>query len=181
MVAMGIGLLGAPGIIIKRKFRFTIEIATPSGTIPVWFVKIGARPQLDIEEQEVNFLNAVTWIPGKARWQPLTITYYDVADGLLAPLYNWVASVYNHQQPATLRMSEKCGWAGTAIISMYDGCGTRLETWALTSCWPTSINFGDLDYADSDIATIELTIRYSEAMMQGACRTPTPIGNCCGC
>ena len=181
MVAMGIGQLGAPGIIIKRKFRFTIEIQAPSGLIPQHFVRLGARPQLDIEEQEINFLNAVTWIPGKARWQPLTVTYHDVADGQMAPLYNWVATVYNFMQPATLPMSEKCGWAGTVIIRMFDGCGTILETWNLFSAWPTSINFGDLDYADSDTSTIELTIRYSEARLLGGCRTPTPSGNCCGC
>jgi len=181
MAHMGIGLLGAPQIIIKRKFRFTIEIQTPVGLIPIWFVKIGARPQLQIEETEVNFRNAVTWIPGKARWQPISVTYYDVADGLLAPLYNWVASVYNFTQPAQLGMSEKCGWAGTVIIRMWDGCGSLLETWELGSAWPTAINFGDLDYANSEIATIELTIRYSEARMIGSCGTPTPAGICCGC
>lgn len=181
MVAMGIGQLGAPNIIIKRKFRFTIEIQAPSGQIPQHFVRVGARPQLDIDETEINFLNAVHWIPGKAKWQPLTVTYHDVADSQMAPLYNWVASVYDFMHPATLKMSEKCGWAATVIIRMYDGCGTILETWNLTSAWPTSINFGDLDYADSDTATIEVTIRYSDATMNGGCRTPTPSGNCCGC
>jgi hypothetical protein len=182
MAAMGIGLLGAPNIIIKRQFRFTVEIQTArSGLIPIWFVKLANRPQLEIDATEINFRNAVTWIPGKARWQPLTITYIDVANSLTKPLYDWVATVYDHMKIAQLPMSEKCGWAGTVLIRMWDGCGSLLETWQLGSAFPSGINFGSLDYASSEDATIELTIRYSEAQLFGACGTPTPSGSCCGC
>lgn len=184
MVAMGIGELGAPNIIIKRKFRFTIEFTTPCGFIPQHYVKSASRPQLDIEETELNFLNGVTWIPGKGKWQPMTVTYVDVANAQMQGLYNWVATVYEFggpQAPINLRQSEKPGWNGTGRLRMYDGCGTPVETWILKSCWPQSINFGDLDYADSETATIELTIRFSDVEYQGNCGVTTPQSCCRGC
>lgn len=37
-------------------------------------VKLDDRPKIEIEEQEINFLSAKTWIPGKSTWLPLKIS-----------------------------------------------------------------------------------------------------------
>lgn len=37
-------------------------------------VKVSSRPSLSIEETEVNFLNAKTWIAGKAEWERIVLT-----------------------------------------------------------------------------------------------------------
>ncbi len=181
MANMGIGLLGQPGRIFKRKFRYTLEIDTPCGLIPRWFVKTASRPQLDIDETELNFLNGVTWIPGKGKWQPITVTYIDVADRLAQPLYDWLVSVYNFVDPLRLKQSEKAGWRGQALLTMYDGCGTPLEFWLMDSVWPQSVNFGDLDYSDSSEITIELTLRYSEVAYLPVCGLQVPTCPCVGC
>lgn len=179
-MAMGIGRLGAPNVIIKRKFRWTLEITTPCGNIPRHYVKVASRPQLDVEEAEINFLNATTWIPGKAKWQPLNVSYHDTTDMDMQGLYNWIATIYNFNDVVNLHQSEKSGWAGVATLTMYDGCGTPLEHWFLGSVWPQSINFGDLDYSDSETATIDLTLRFSEVNYAGTCG-PTPRPCCTGC
>ena len=180
MADMGIGLLGAPNVIIKRKFRFTFEMQTPAGLVPIWFVKVAARPKLDVEPTEIAFRNATTWIPGKAKWQPITVQYIDVPHASMGALYSWMANIYNFTQGGQSKQSEKCGWAGTAIIRMFDGCGTPLEMWELGSCWPESINFGDLAYESSEVATIDVSLRYSEATYTAFCG-PNPSGSCCGC
>lgn len=178
---MGIGALGAPNIIIKRKFRWTFGMTTPVGVIPPSYVKASGRPQLEVDETELNFLNATTWIPGRAKWQPITVTYIDVANDVsVAGLYNWIATIYNFQDSVNLPQSEKLGWNGTGLLTMYDGCGTPLETWTLGSCWPQSVNFGELDMGDSDVATIEMTLRYSEVLYNSTCG-PNPAPNCRGC
>lgn len=184
MAAMGIGELGQPGTIIKRKFRYTVEWNTPAGLVPRHFVKLAGRPQLDLDETEIHFLNAITWIPGKGRWSPLSVTYIDVAHSQMQSLYDWVASVYDFNKYADsghLPQSEKEGWAATGTISIYDGCGTELERWTLIDCFPQSINFGDLDYGSSDECTIDLTIRFSKAKLEGISCVPTPRGICVGC
>lgn len=177
---MGIGRLGSPRTIIKRKFRWTLEIETPLGLIPRYYVKTAARPQLDIDETEINFLNATTWVPGKGKWQTMTVKYIDVSNDDQMILYDWIATVYDFTDPVFLKQSEKSGYSGTALLTLYDGCGKALELWALKSCWPKSINFGDLDYANSEMAEIDLTLRFSEVTYQNICgRNPRPI--CSGC
>ncbi len=178
---MGIGRLGQPNVIIKRKNRWTMAISTPCGQIPIHYCRTSAKPSLDIESVEVNFLNATTWVPGKAKWQPITVTYLDVASQDMQGLYDWINTVYQFDDPVNLGMSEKSGWAGNALLQTYDGCGGLLETWLLGSVWPESINFGELNYESGEFSTIDLTLRYSEVKYISNCGVGK-LNNCCrGC
>lgn len=180
-VPMGIGRLGFNNTIFKRKFRYTFELFNICGglSVPKHFVKVAARPSLSIEEQEINFLNGKMWIPGKASWETMTVTYIDVATLDAAPLFTWLASVYNFTDPINLQMgSQAQDYSATALITMLDGCGQILEYWQLSGVWPTAINFGDLDYASSEEATIELTLRYHEVKYFPICPNFT-ITPCC--
>lgn len=177
---MGIGNVGQAGVIFKRKFRWTLEIQTPCGSIPKHYVKMAARPKLEVESLEINYLNATTWIPGKAKWQPIRVTYMDVASQDAGGLLNWIATIYNFQQEADLPQSEKSGWNGTALLTAFDGCGKPLEMWVLKSVYPESVDFGELDYKNNEEMTIELSLRYSEVQYIGMCG-PTPQGCCKGC
>ena len=184
MADMGIGLLGAPQTIIKRKFRYTMEFSGNWGFVPQHFVKIASRPHLEIDELELQFLNASTWIPGKGRWQPLNITYIDVAGADMQGLYDWAATIYDFQKygnGTALPQSEREGWAGTGLLGLYDGCGTPIERWTLSGCFIQSINFGDLDYGSPDECTIELTIRFDKAKLESTTCGVTPNGQCKGC
>ena len=55
---MGLGALGDGSIIFKRKFRWTFEIEfccdQGGKQVAKDFVKVGNRPQIDIEEQEIK-------------------------------------------------------------------------------------------------------------------------------
>ena len=183
-INMGIGPLGFKNLIFKRKFRFTFELEDICGAQKVQrsYVKVAARPNLEVEEVEVNFLNAKTWIPGKASWQTMTVTYIDVATLEVAPLFNWLASVYNFTNPVTLEMgSQRSDYTATAILKLWDGCGNLMETWTMKDVWPTGINFGELDYSSSEECTIELTMRYSDVRYVPECKG-FAINPCCtGC
>lgn len=181
---MGIGRLGAADIIIKRKFQYTFRVDNICGgqSVPESFVKLAARPNLTIEETEINFLNAKTWIPGKASWETITVTYYDAAATDNQPLWNWLASVYEFSNPVTLRMgSSRRDYSGRGQLVMYDGCGTALEQWTLNDLWPQAINFGELDYSSSEESTIELTLRYSSVTYESFCPVFKPQSCCSPC
>jgi hypothetical protein len=169
---MGIGQLGFSNLIFKRKFRFTFELQDICGnkTVPQHFVRTAARPNLEVDETEINFLNAVAWLPGKARWQTMTVTYLDVATADMAPLYSWLASVYDFTDPVNLHMgSQRRDYTATAILKLWDGCGQLLEKWTMLDVWPKQINFGELDYSSSDLLEVELTMRYSQVKYEPIC------------
>lgn len=183
-IPMGIGQLGFKNTVFKRKFRFTLELEDICKTqkVPKHFVKVASRPNLSVEETEVNFLNAKTWIPGKASWESMTVTYIDVASQEAAPLFNWLASVYNFTDPINLEQgANRDDYACTAILKLWDGCGNLMETWEMKDVWPTAINFGDLDYSASDECTIELTLRYSDVKYTNQCPGWNIAPCCTGC
>ena len=187
-IDMGIGPLGFQNLIFKRKFRwtFTVNEICGSKTIPPHFVKLAARPSLSIEETEINHLNAKTWIPGKASWETINVTYIDAIDptnvSFTKPLFDWLASVYAFHLPNELPMgSSRNQYAAVGILVMYDGCGEALERWELNDMWPTSVNFGDVDYSSSDEATIDLTLRYSSVKYEALCPTFQPESCCVPC
>lgn len=181
---MGIGRLGDANLTIKRKFRWTFEITgfcsdgqgNVRNLIPQHFVKVASRPNLSIEETELNHLNAKTWIPGKASWETITVTYIDVAHMDQMQLWQWLATVYDFTSPITLQQGEKRNWDATGQLYMYDGYGNAVESWQLLHMFPTAINFGDLDYSSSEEATIELTLRYSDVTYTSLCPNYTPEG-----
>jgi hypothetical protein len=182
---MGIGVIGNPDMVFKRKFRWTFEIIgfcnNQKNIVPEYFVKTASRPNLSIEETEINHLNAKTWIPGKASWETITVTYIDVAHIQMQSLWNWLATIYDFTDPINLKMGTKRDWDATGTLNLYDGCGVLLEAWQLQHMFPTAINFGELDYSSSEEATIELTLRYSDLKYHSYCPEFTPQNCCSGC
>jgi hypothetical protein len=190
---MGISLvgLGDPNVVVKRQFRWTFEIISNSNNcsfrVPPYFVKTSGRPNISFEPTEINFMNDKMWIPGKATWEPITITYMDVAGSLSGnggsgnlALYQWLTSIFNFTSPTAKFMATKRrDYTATASLILWDGCGTALEQWILGDAWPESINFGTLDYASSDTVDIELSLRYSQVSFTHNCPTLN-LQNCCG-
>ena len=184
---MDMGALGAPDIIILRKFRFTFAVQNFCNglSVPPSFVKIASRPSFTVEETELNYLNAKSWIPGKVSWETITVTYIDVANTNAGQqnIYTWLASVYDFTEPTDAQRGARMGsrrsdYAGQGILTMYDGCGAGLHQWTLNDLWPQAVNFGDLDYASSEESTIELTLRYSAAYYRPLCGI-APSNPCC--
>lgn len=187
---MGLGSIGGNSIVFKRKYRWTFAVRWNGGDIPTAFVKVANRPNLTIEQTEINYLHGKMWIPGKGTWETLTVSYYDIggddAKGMKT-LWDWLVTVYNFTDPDTLKQTSKrgadgnsTGWAAVGNLTMYDGAGSEMENWRLKNLWPAAINFGDLDYGSSDVATLDLTMRFSEAKWTPSCGvlppTATPIG-----
>jgi hypothetical protein len=180
---MGLGALGLAQTQFKRKFRWTLSI-TPkcssynSGLIGPNFVKMAARPNYDIEETELNFLNAKTWIAGKLTWQSITTTFIDANAQEIKGLYEWIGMNAQLNNSSTFFQGTSFqDYAATAELIMYSGCGQPMEIWQLDNVWPQAVNFGELDYTSSEEATIELTLRYDKVSYTGFC--PTPVFNPC--
>ncbi len=187
-ISMGIGRIGDSDLIFLKKNRWTFQVERdPTGTsigkspIVSDFCKISARPNITIEDTELNFLNEKTWIPGKASWETITVTYIDVATGDTAPLYGWLASVYDFTNQCRKMGSKRSDYEATGILTLYDGCGSAIEQWKLGHMWPTTVNFGDLAMDSSETVDIELTLRYSDVLYTRYCPNVPFIGVCSPC
>ena len=204
--SMGLGALGGAGLVFKRKYRWTLAIKPycTQKDIPSNFVKLASRPNLTIEETEINYLHGKMFLPGKGTWETITVTYYDIGGASAASgmsnLYSWLASVYNFTGTAPVGgaqatnplqnlqqssdvgdLASKKGYGADASLTLFDGCGTIMENWAMTGAWPQAVNFGELDYSSSEEVTIELTLRYQNAVFTPGCGMDQFKVYCSGC
>jgi hypothetical protein len=154
-----------PNLCLKRKFRWLFRIPQVSSeganTLPP---EKGARPSLSFKEVEAQHLNEVIYFPGKPDWKPINLTLYDLKKNN-NPIIEWLKQMYDPQSGAW-----KIGYGGggqfkkdSATLEMYDGCGGIIESWTFENVWPNNIEWGELDMADSNYITVDLTLRYDRA------------------
>lgn len=141
-------------IIFRRKFRWTIEGETPSGKFAEMFVKVNSRPT--IEETEINFLSAKTWIPGKQHWNQMTITTYELDNK--SEFWKSIASCVHEDGECPPEKYAKLK------LNLYDGVGCLIESWDITDAYIFRANFVELDHTSSEIVDVELDIRYKNVV-----------------
>jgi phage tail-like protein len=156
--------------ILKRKFRWTFSIIDVTNIVDSAKGSINAlppnkanRPILEFREMEVQHLNEIIYYPAKPDWRPITLTLYDLKTNK-NPVFAWLKTIYN---PETGTWNVDASLKKNATLKMLDGCGNAVETWTLENAWPQTINFGELDMGSSDVALVEVTLRYDRAFITG--------------
>lgn len=170
---MGLAFGLEKGIYCKRNFRWMFVMRPISGDetgeamgTPTLPPSKSARPSMTFKEMEVKHLNEDVYYPAKPEWKPITVVLYDLNVEPYAyttnPVFNWLINIYDPQFGDFVSPMEN-RYITEASLSMYDGCGNEIEKWIYEDAWVQAVNFGNLDMADTGVATCELTIRYARA------------------
>lgn len=165
--SMGLGVLGGSDICIKRKFRWMFSIPDVVGEganmLPP---EKSARPSLSFKEIQAEHLNETIYFAGKPDWKPINVTLYDIKTNK-NPIFDWLKNQY-----------DTCGgkgdwkrpgpkWKRNVNLELYDGCGNIIEKWVLMNAWPNNMEWGELDMKMSDYCTVDMTLRYDRAWIEG--------------
>lgn len=105
-------------------------------------IKSRERPRLEVEETQVDHLNAKMWLPGKARWLPFTFSTKDTN-------FKSFVRIPTHIEKYT-------------AVLRYHEEGKLLETWTLGAAWIQKLDMG---------SSIELVLRFSEVRYNKAEQT----------
>tara|TARA_R110002110_G_scaffold19865_5_gene81380 strand:- start:57 stop:623 length:567 start_codon:yes stop_codon:yes gene_type:complete len=158
----------------KRNFRFLVML----GADIVWWAKTVSTPSYDVAEVEHNFLDNKFYFPGRVSWSDVSMTLVDpvspdavkktneyVIGATVAGGPNYKIKDENAAKttPLTISKSKAVAALGTVNISILDPNGVQVEGWVLKNAWIKSAKYGDLDYSNDDLRTIELSIRYDWA------------------
>jgi hypothetical protein len=151
----------------KYKYRFRVRVfqfgPITGGVEFSLQVQSVSKPTLNQEPIPVHAYNSVAYYAGKHTWQEIQLTLKD-------DITNTVSRLVGHQVQKQLNHFEQTGYAAAqnykfsmVIESMDGGNDGILETWYLEGCYLQSVNYGELDYQESNFQTIALTIRYDNA------------------
>lgn len=165
---MGLGTLGGSKVCLKRKFRWMFNIDGVVGEgVNMLPPDKGARPSLNFKEIEAQHINEIIYFAGKPDWKPIQLTLFDLKT-TEHPVFNWLKNQYDTcGEDKGTWVRPGANWKRNATLEMYDGCGNVLEKWNIVNAWPNNVEWGDLDMGESSYSTVELTLRYDRAWIEG--------------
>jgi len=170
---------GRGGLLMpKLKYRFRVRVnnfgPVNGGLELTRQVMSVDKPKIEFESTQLDAYNSRAWVQGKHTWSTITIKLRD-------DITNSVMTLVGHQIQKQLNNFEQTSFAAgqnykfdTWIETMDGGNDTVFEQWHLEGCWIMDAGFDNLDYSDSGVQTIDLTVRYDNATLGGGLMTDTP-------
>jgi len=134
------------------------------------------RPSPEVDEITIHHGQNEIYRPGKHRWKPLDITFYEVLntvaddDGTTISQSNQTAELIYKWWAQTmiilpeLRYNKPSEYLAHGLLTMLDGSGDAVWEYRLYDCWPMKVTPTDADFSDSNIADITLTLRFQKAV-----------------
>ena len=168
----------AQGLLMpKMKYRFraifeNFGVSTDKVELTKQVMTIG-RPSAVFNEQTIDVYNSKVYLIGKPNWETVAVKLRDDAGGNVSKL---VGEQIQKQFDFAEHSSASSGIDYKFVLKfeMLDGgnganAANVLETWELYGAFINNVAYGDMDYSSNDPATIELTIRFDNAIQ-------SPIG-----
>lgn len=144
----------------KRKFEWIIQI----DGIDSFTARSFKRPAKSHDDITIDYMNEKRHLAGKREWQEMQLELIDPIEPSAAQkVINWLRLVHDD---ATGRMGYASAYKKNFALKMCDPHGAVIEKWTIEGAWPKDVDFGDLDYSDSEAATIQVTLRIDRAFLE---------------
>jgi hypothetical protein len=162
---------------LKYRFRVIFEnfgVSNPRTELTKQVMDF-TRPTVSFEPIDVPIYNSTIKLAGKYSWGDLTCQVRDDAGGQVSKL----VGEQLQKQLDFMEMSSAAAGIDYKFLTRFEvldgGNGANepiaLETWEIYGCYLSEVNYNNMDYAESAVATISMTIRFDNAV-----QTPTGSG-----
>lgn len=157
---------------LKYRFRVTFQgfgsanSASPTTELTKQVMDF-TRPQITFEPIDIPIYNSTIKLAGKYSWGDITCNLRDDASGQITRLVG-------EQLQKQLDFAEQASAASgidykflTKFEVLDGGNGTDvgvLETWEISGCYLSEVNYGDMNYGTSEPVSISMTIRFDNAV-----------------
>jgi hypothetical protein len=126
------------------------------------------RPQVQFDEVTLDVYNSRIYLAGKHAWQETTVNLRDDAQGNVSKLVGQqIQKQMDFVEQASAATAQDYKFQiNYEILDGGNGVLTPsvLETWELYGCFIKTANYNNLDYKTSDPATIQLSVRFDNAI-----------------
>jgi hypothetical protein len=169
----------AQGLLMpKLKYRFRVTflnfgVSNPSTELSKQVMDF-TRPNLNFNPITIEVYNSKMYLQGKPEWQPITVNFRDDVNGNVSKL---IGEQIQKQFDFAEQASAFSGidYKFQTIFEVLDGgngaiAPNVLETWEMYGCFISEVNYGSFDYKENDPATIQLQLKYDNALQ-------TPLGS----
>ena len=155
---------------LKYRFRASFEnfgISSPRTEMTKQVMNI-TRPAVTFEESMIEVYNSKVYLAGKHTWDPITVNLRDDVNGAVTKLCGeQIQKQFDFMEQSSA--SSGIDYKFITRFELLDGgnganAPSVLETWELYGCFIQNINYGDLNYASQEPATVAMSIRFDNAV-----------------
>jgi hypothetical protein len=166
----------------KLKYRFRVTLlgfGVAAATELTKQVADVTRPKVSFEEMTLDVYNSKVYLAGKYTFETLTLTLRDDASGEVQKLVGQqIQKQFDFMEQASARSG--IDYKFTTRIEVLDGGNANLaprvlETINCYGCFVQNADYGDLNYATNEPATVALTIRFDNMEQWGAEKNTTSL------
>jgi phage tail-like protein len=146
----------------KHRWKFSLESIQQECV----YLASAQRPHFIADEVIMHHDQEQVYFAGKHHWDPITLVFYDVYGGnadTSSKIWNWINECIKINEASANTPSS---YKKNADLQMTNAAGAVRETWKIYNTWAIDANFNDLDYSVSEIATIDVSMKYDRASRQ---------------
>jgi len=156
---------------LKRRHWWILEFPAEAALANLSLsLKEASLPSISLPRIEIHRKNERYYLPGKPEYGELSFSFYayldqDLDGGRL--MYEWLQKMYAAGPGGGLTtgdMGFKADYAFDCTMVLTDGIGTEVEEWRYAGCFPTSIDYGSLDYEDAGAIMVSVTLSIDKAV-----------------
>jgi len=151
---------------VRRTHRWLFESTTHLSSDVLLVLKEASRPSVEFEQPEMHHNQERVYFAGKHEWEPISLQWYDVEQDpdVSAAMWDWMEICLSFSGETAMQMRAPNQYkATTSMLQMRNGLGNATETWEIYNGWPQQLNWGELDYAETDLQLIEVEFRFDRA------------------
>jgi hypothetical protein len=159
---------------LKYRFRVIFEnlgVSTPRTELTKQVMDF-TRPTVSFEPIDIPIYNSTIKLAGKYSWGDLTCNLRDDAGGQVSKL----VGEQLQKQLDFMEQSSAASGIDYKFLTRFEvldgGNGANepiaLETWEIYGCYLSEVNYNNMDYSESAVATVSMTIRFDNAVQTPA-------------
>ena len=172
----------------KLKYRFRVTFQNFGVSQPVTEltkqVMDFTRPSVEFAEIALPIYNSTVKLAGKYTWADVQCNIRDDASGAVSRL----VGEQLQKQLDFMEMASAASGIDYKFLTVFEvldggnGAGEPvvLENWEIYGCYLKSVNYNNMDYGTSEVATISMTIRFDNANQTPGQGVGTLIGRTVG-
>lgn len=167
----------------RHRWKFEVEpyrghaIYDHSAEGIVIFAHKCTRPAAEIDSVTIHHSQDEIYLPGKNRWLPIEVSFYEIIGGAFTGVGNrtalWVYKWWSRDviQIDKSRIAGRGRFAAPVkrrcTLELLNGYGHMIHKYTLYGCWPEKVTPEDLNYEESHICEITMRLRYDKCSERG--------------
>ena len=145
-----------------QKHRWILRFPSKIG-LHEFQLSSAARPNWTVDEVKIPFLNQEQYVAGKYRFETMSVSLVDyIGPSTTQAAIEWLRTC---AEETTGRMGYAAGYMNDLELEILDPTGVCVQKWILKNAFILQYKGGSLDYESGGLLKVELTIRYSRAVL----------------